>query len=102
MAGAKFTFDSATGELVTGNGSRYTFLPAVPGNSPPYEFIATETADSDRPDGNTHYLIGGDPAVVQQIVDFYAAKKTPVPDGYADEAARHAEAVKAELAKTAQ
>jgi hypothetical protein len=83
------TFDSKTGELVLPNGSRYTFLPAVPSNSPPHELIVPETGDPSRPDGNTHYLIGGDPAVVKQIADFYAAKGTPVADGYAAAAQAH-------------
>jgi hypothetical protein len=97
------TFDGETGELVLTNGSRYTFLPTVPGNSPPHEFIVPETGNPDREDGNTHYLIGGDPAVVQQIVDFYAARKTPVPDGYAEAAQAHVDniAKAAEAAKPA-
>jgi len=95
---SKITFDSATGELVLADGSRHSFLPVKPANSPPYEFIVPDT-DPSSEDGASHYLIGGDPALVKQIVDYYAARKTPVPDGYAAEAARHADAVRAELAK---
>lgn len=102
MSGAKLegaSFDGKTGELVLTNGQRFAFLPPKPANSPPYEFIVTETFDGSREDGNTHYLIGGDSALVDQIVKWYADKGTPVPDGYADEAARHAAAVQAELDK---
>jgi hypothetical protein len=98
------TFDAETGELVLTNKSRYVFLPTEPGNSPPHELIVPETGDGSRPDGNTHYLIGGDPAVVAQIVDFYKAKGTPVPDGYAEAAKAHADNVAkaAEDAKAAE
>lgn len=88
----RFTFDSETGELVLKNGSRYAFLPAKPGNSPPYEFLIPES-DPEAEDGATHFLIGGDAALVDKIVKFYADKGAPVPAGYAEEAARHHGAV---------
>lgn len=102
LEGAKF--DPATGELVLDNGSRYVFLPTVPSNSPPHELIVPETGDGSRPDGNTHYLIGGDPDVVKAIVAFYEAAKTPVPDGYAEAAKAHTDNVTkaAEDAKAAE
>jgi hypothetical protein len=83
------SLDPATGELVLTNGSRYAFLPKAPGNSPPHEFIVPETGNPEREDGNSHYLIGGDPAVVDQIVAFYKTQNTPVPDGYAAAAKAH-------------
>ncbi len=97
---SKFVLDAETGELVLENKSRYTFLPKVPGNSPPHEFIVPESDDS-SPDGATHYLIGGDPAVVAQIVAHYAAKGTPVPAGYAEAAAAHVENIAREAAGNA-
>lgn len=96
------TFDSKTGELVIANGSRYTFLPKRPAASPPHEFIVPETFDGSREDGNTHYLIGGDPDVVKAIVDFYAQAGTPVPDGYAEAAQAHVDNIAQATAEAAK
>lgn len=96
----KFTFDGESGEIVLENGSRYGFLPATPSQSPPYEFLIPES-DPEAADGATHLLIGGDPGLVDKIVAFYAAKGTPVPAGYAEEAARHVAAVAEEAARGA-
>jgi hypothetical protein len=98
---SNFTIDSDTGELVEPRergGSRIAFLPVVPANSPPHEVLLPE-ADPDSPDGCLHYLVGGDAEIVKAIVDFYAAKGTPVPDGYAEAAKAHADNVAAELEK---
>jgi len=89
-------FDPTSGKWVTSDGTPVPFLPDEPGNSPPYELIVTEDKSDPHPiDGHTHYLIGGDSKVVEQIVEFYKAKGTPVPDGYAQAAADHAAAVDA-------
>ena len=94
---SKFTIDAETGELVLENHSRYRFLPTLPGNSPPHEFIVPESDDS-SPDGATHYLVGGDPAIVAQIEAWYAKQGHPVPAGYAAAAAAHIENIARELA----
>lgn len=102
MAGRRYSFDAATGEIALENGDRHPFLPARPAQSPPYELVVPGVEAGAEDDGAAHYLIGGDPEIVQQIVDWYAAKGSPVPDGYADEAARHAQAVRDELGKQAE
>jgi hypothetical protein len=101
---SKFDFDPATktgsGKLRLESGSLDDVIPEEPGNSPPYEHVSLEP-DTSSPDGLKHYLIGGDPELVKQIVAFYESKGKKVPEGYEDEAARHAAAVDAEKAKSA-
>lgn len=99
MAGKQGTIDPETGEFVTPAGDRVMFLPPNPSNTPPHELVVTTEADEDSADGFKHYLIGGDPAIVAAIVDWYAKRKepkpAPVPAGYAEEAAAHADRVAA-------
>lgn len=78
------------------------FLPDEPGESPPYELILTDR-DPDGPTsddpvrqgrhGHKHILIGGDEAVVADIIKFYEGKGKKVPAGYAQAAKDHAAAV---------
>lgn len=80
----------ANGHYLTDDGTPVQFLPEIPGASPVYDLVHPAVADPDSPDGHRHYLIGGDPDVVAEIVAWYKAAGHPVPDGYADHAARHA------------
>jgi hypothetical protein len=92
---AEARFDGKTGAWILEDGTPVTFLPELPAESPPYELIFTHPthAAANHADGHMHYLIGGDPKVVEQIVQWYADQGHPVPDGYAQAAADHAAAV---------
>ena len=96
-----YRFDPETGELVTANGSRHRFLPELPANSPVHELIVPGEADETTEDGAAHYLIGGDAAIVDQIVAFYDRAGHEVPDGYAQAAADHAALARDTEGKTA-
>lgn len=97
--------DPDSGRLITSDGTPYDFLPAEPAASPPHTFVHTFEPDPDSPDGHTHYLVGGDPEVVDQIVAWYAkhggadGKGRKVPAEFKANAQAHADAVKAEAAK---
>lgn len=85
-------FDTETGELIARDGTRIVFLdPKVPANTPPFDLSHDAEADEASPDGSTHYLIGGDPAVVDAIVAWYRSNDVSVPAGYAEKARTHAE-----------
>jgi hypothetical protein len=108
MAEPRFDFDlktgKGTGRWIIEDGTPVDFLPELPGNSPPYELIHNLNVPHPNPnhdDGHRHYLIGGDPAVVEQIVAWYKAAGHPVPDGYAQAAADHVAAVKTEADRVA-
>lgn len=93
---SSFKFDAETGEVVVASTQRrIAFLPDEPAQSPPYELVDTQDPDDSTLDGHTHYLIGGDPKVVDQIVAFYQSKGKKVPANYAAEAAAHAALVEA-------
>lgn len=89
------SFDAKTGEFVTDTKLRVAFLPEEPANTPPYELVVTEENDPKSVDGHTHYLIGGDAKLVDQIVGFYENRGKKVPADYASQAAAHAAAVEA-------
>ena len=94
-----FDFNPKTGEgsghWRSERGADIPFLPEEPATAPPYELVSTTETDPKSPDGHTHYLIGGDPTVVELIIAFYENRGKTVPDGYAEEAASHAAAVEA-------
>lgn len=101
MAKQPARFDPESGAWVIEDGTPFQFLPEIPSESPPYEFMGPAGSDPESPDGHRHYLIGGEPAVVAQIVKWYEKAGHPVPAGYAQAAADHAAAVKAAAAPSA-
>lgn len=87
-----------------GCGQSHPFLPTVPSQSAPYEFIHTTCPggkDSEHTRGdNRHHLVDA-----QAVADWYAAhggkdgKGVTVPDGYVEASQAHADAVAAAVAE---